>query len=161
MKEADRKHNSSTESTPRRIQELLEPLCASEDFELVHVECLPAKGELTIRVYLDKKGGISIDDCVYMNRQIGDLMDVYLDDLGAYRLEVSSPGPKRPLKKRGDFERFLGERVKIEVKNRVQNRLKMTGIIKNADRESVTVDVDNTDITVRFEEIKNARLAGK
>lgn len=161
MKSSHNGDNSGTKPIHRRIEELLEPLCASEDFEMVHVECLPGKGELIIRVYLDKKGGISIDDCVYMSRQFGDLMDVYLDDLGPHRLEVSSPGPKRPLKKREDFERFLGERVKIEVQNPVHDRRKMTGTIKNADRDTVTVNVDKTDITLRFEEIKKARLAGQ
>lgn len=161
MAAADKGHNSRTESLSRRIQELSEPVCAFEDFELIHIECLPARGDLLIRVYLDKKGGISIDDCVYMSRQLGDLMDVYLDDIGAHRLEVSSPGPKRPLKKREDFERFLGERVKIEFQNPVQDRSKMTGIIKDTDKDTVTVNVDKTEITVRFEEIKKARLAGR
>jgi ribosome maturation factor RimP len=161
MTAADKRQNNRTESLLLRIEELSEPVCVSENFELIHVECLPAGGELIIRVYLDKKGGISIDDCAYMSRQLGDLMDVYLDDIGPYRLEVSSPGPKRPLKKREDFERFLDERVKIEVQNPVQNRRRMTGTLKDAGRDTVTVEVDKTDITVRFEEIKKARLAGQ
>lgn len=161
MTAADKGHNSDIESLARKIETLAEPMCTSENFELVHVECLPAKGELIIRVYMDKSGGIGIDDCVYMSRQLGDLMDVYLDDIGPYRLEVSSPGPKRPLKKREDFERFLGERVKIEAHNPVQDRRKMTGIIKETDKDTVTVNVDNTNIAVRFEEIKKARLAGQ
>ncbi len=161
MAAAGKGHNNRTDSLFRRIEDLSEPVCVSEDFELVHVECLPGKGELIIRVYLDKSGGIGIDDCAYMSRQLGDLMDVYLEDIGPYRLEVSSPGPKRPLKKREDFERFCGERVKIEVHNPVPDRRKMTGTLKSADKGTVTVAVDNRDISVRFEEIKKARLAGQ
>ena len=161
MAASEKTYNSGAESLARRIEDLSGPMCTSEDFELVHVECLPAKGELVIRVYIDKTDGISIDDCAYMSRQLGDLMDVYLDDLGPYRLEVSSPGPKRPLKKREDFERFLGERVKIEVHKPVQNRRKMTGIIEETDKDTITVNVDNTNIAVRFQEIKKARLAGQ
>ena len=160
MAAADKKH-SNNESLTGRIESLAEPMCASENFELVHVDCLPAKGELIIRVYMDKNGGIGIDDCAYMSRQLGDLLEVYIEDIGSYRLEVSSPGPKRPLKKQEDYERFIGERVKIEVHNPVKDRRKMTGIIKNTDKDTVTVNVDNTNIAVRFEEIKKARLAGQ
>jgi len=64
-------------SLAEKIEELVEPLCLAENMELVHVECVPAHGGKVLRIFMDKPGGFTIDDCVYMSRQIGDIIDVY------------------------------------------------------------------------------------
>ena len=80
-----------------RIEALAEPLCESEGLELVHVEYQREAGGRILRLYIDRSGGVSLDDCVSVSRQLNDLLDVKLEDIGPYTLEVTSPGPERPL----------------------------------------------------------------
>ena len=90
------------------------PVCAAEGLELVHVEYLREADGRKLRLYIDKPGGIGLDDCVRVTRHLSDLLDVELEEnYGPYNLEVSSPGPDRPLVKPADFERFKGNTAKI------------------------------------------------
>lgn len=99
----------------RQVGTLAEPLCEAEGMELVYVEYQREAGGRVLRLYMDKPGGIILDDCARISRQLNDLLDVSLENVGPYRLEVSSPGPDRPLGKLADFERFSGNRAKIRV----------------------------------------------
>jgi len=141
------------------IEEVAEPLCLAEGFELVHVERLSDRGGMLVRVYLDKPNGITIDDCVHMTRQLGDLIDVHLEDIDSYRLEISSPGSKRPLKKAADFERFKGRKVKIETFEPIEERQKFTGILNGVQNGRVEVVVNKKTIAFQFEQISKSRLA--
>jgi ribosome maturation factor RimP len=143
-----------------RITEVAEPLCFSENFELVHVECVFNKNDTIIRIYLDKPGGITIDDCVYVSRQLGDLIDVQIEDLGAYRLEVSSPGPNRPLKRYEDFIRFKGERVRVEIDEPIGNQKKFTGILKDVNDDEIVIAYDGKEVSIHNKQICKAILAG-
>jgi len=78
------------------VKDLAEPLCESEGVELVYVEYQPEAGGMILRLYIDKPEGVTVDDCIYISRQLGDILDVNLENAGAYRLEVSSPGSDRP-----------------------------------------------------------------
>jgi ribosome maturation factor RimP len=86
-----------------KVWRLAEPLCLSEGLELVHVEYQREPAGRTLRIYLDKPGGVTLDDCVNISRQLSDLLDVGLETEAPYRMEVSSPGIQRPL---GRLERF-------------------------------------------------------
>ncbi len=141
------------------IEEVAEPLCLAEGFELVHVERLSDQGGMLVRVYLDKPNGITIDDCVHMTRQLGDLIDVHLEDIDSYRLEISSPGSKRPLKKAADFERFKGRKVKIETFEPIEERQKFTGILNGIQNGRVEVVVNKKTIAFQIEQISKSRLA--
>lgn len=149
-----------TQRVAGRIEALLDPLCTSENFEFVSLEFLSDRGGAIIRVCIDKPGGVNISDCTYMSRQIGDLMDVHFDEMGAYRLEVSSPGPKRILRKPIDFDRFSGNRIKIELKYPIQGRRKFTGLLQGICEDLVTIVVDQETVEIRYEQIGRARLAG-
>ncbi len=108
-KPAFRESSFSVESRVKiaaMVKELAEPLCESEGVELVYVEYQPEAAGMILRLYIDKPKGVTIDDCIYINRQLGDILDVNLENAGTYRLEVSSPGPDRPLCKKIDFNRF-------------------------------------------------------
>ncbi len=142
-----------------RIEELVKPLCVAENMELVHVEYVPGHGGITLRIFMDKPGGITIDDCVYMSRQIGDLIDVYMEDIGQYRLEVSSPGPKRPLKNDNDFLRFTGNRVSIETFELIDGRKKFTGILKSFSNDVAGLSINGKIVKIPRGRIKKARLA--
>ncbi|ACN13578.1 conserved hypothetical protein [Desulforapulum autotrophicum HRM2] len=141
------------------IESIAEPLCIAEGFELVHVECVSDQGGMIVRIYLDKPGGITLDDCVHMTRHLGDIIDVELEEISAYRLEISSPGAKRPLKKLADFERFLGSRVKVEAVEPIGGRLKFTGILSKVQDGCVEVVVNNEPVVFHFEQISKSRLA--
>ncbi len=147
-------------SLRERIQQVCEPVCLAENIELVMVECSGAGKKPLVRLYIDKPGGVTIDDCVHMTRQLGDLIDVYIDDIGSYRLEVSSPGPNRPLTKPADFDRFKGSRIRVEVEEPVDGRKRFTGILGKNKSGIVELSVDNEMVKLPMDKIKKARLAG-
>lgn len=94
--------------------ELVTPTLTDLGYELVDLEFAHEGRERFLRLYIDKPGGVTLDDCAEVSREVGALLEV--EDLisEAYRLEVSSPGIDRPLKRPEDFERFAGERVKVK-----------------------------------------------
>lgn len=143
------------------VAQVAEPLCDDQGFELVHVEIASVNRETVVRLFLDKPGGITLDDCVQVSRELGDLMEIQIPSLGRYRLEVSSPGPKRPLKKKEDFERFAGERVRIETCDTIEGQRKFTGVLEKINDDSVEIAVDNKRITIPDLSIDKARLAGQ
>ena len=96
-----------------KLVDLFEPVAAGCGLELVAVELDGPSGAQVLRVTVDRPGGVSVDDCVAVSREISTLLDVEDPLPGRYRLEVSSPGVERPLRKRQDFERFAGEEVAI------------------------------------------------
>ncbi len=144
-----------------RIKEVAEPFCRAENFELVHLEYVTSGRENIVRLFLDKPGGINLDDCVYVSRQLGDLIDVHIENMGSYRLEVSSPGPNRPLNKKEDFYRFKGERVKIETREWIEDKKKFTGILEIINDDSVVIAVDGKSVEIDDRLIRRAMLAGQ
>lgn len=144
-----------------KIKEVTLPLCQAENFELVHLEYVNADRDNIVRLYLDKPGGITLKDCVYVSRQLGDLIDVHIEDIGSYRLEVSSPGPNRPLNKKEDFLRFKGERVKIETNELIDNKKKFTGTLEIINDDSVVIAVDGKQVEISDHAISKAILAGQ
>ena len=141
------------------IGEVVEPVCTAENIEFVHAECISSENGMLIRFYLDKPEGITIDDLTGMSRQFDDLLDVHFDSLGSYRLEVSSPGLDRPLSKKEDFKKFIGNRVKIKIDGFIEKRKEFTGSLKNVTQDGVTIDSDNKEFFIEFEQINKARLA--
>lgn len=101
------------ESYEQKTEELVLPIINANHFELVDVEYVKEGGTWYLRAYIDKPGGITVDDCEIVNRALSDLLDEkdFIDE--SYILEVSSPGLGRPLKKERDFERSLGQEVEI------------------------------------------------
>ena len=144
-----------------QIQAVADPLIDSLGMELVHIECVVHNRQKFVRIYIDKPGGVGLDDCVAVSRELGDLIDIHIDDIGPYRLEVSSPGPNRPLKKKADFIRFQGERIKIETREVMEGRKKFTGILEKTNDDSVTIAVDGRSFDIAAADIVRAILAGQ
>ncbi len=96
-----------------RVTELAEPFTASLDIELAEVEYKQEGGRMVLRLYIDRDGGVTLDDCAAVSRELAEILDVEDFIHGRYSLEVSSPGLNRPLKKPSDYERFTGRLVKI------------------------------------------------
>lgn len=130
------------ESYEQRTEELVLPILAANHFELVDVEYVKEGGTWYLRAYIDKPGGITVDDCEIVNRALSDLLDEkdYIEE--SYILEVSSPGLGRPLKKERDFERSLGEEVEIRTYRMVEKQKEFRGILKAYDKDTVTITVE-------------------
>jgi ribosome maturation factor RimP len=143
------------------ITQVADELCQGEGFELVHVEIVTWNRQTIIRIYADKPGGITLGDCADISRQLGDLLDIHLPDMGGYRLEVSSPGPNRPLKKKQDFHRFKGSRIKIETRASIQGKKRFTGILEQIHEHAVVIEVDGERVEIPDLQIDKANLAGR
>jgi len=142
----------------RRVTEIVEPLCEAEGFELVHVEFQPEAGGRILRLYIDKPGGVTLDDCVNISRQVSDLLDISFESLGSYNLEVSSPGPERPLEKESDYNRFKGRKVKIKTSQPINGQKNFKGVLSGISGGVVSVSVDGHTVVIPYKKIYKARL---
>ena len=97
-----------------KIRQLIEPVIESEGLEIIDLECLKMKFRWLVRIFIDKEGGVTIDDCSEISKQVGDILDVYDVLPGSYTLEVSSPGLDRPLSRDKDFIKYRGSTVRIK-----------------------------------------------
>ncbi|MBF0301496.1 MAG: ribosome maturation factor RimP [Desulfamplus sp.] len=153
------KEKNNTCSFGETVRKIAEPLCEAEQIEFVHAERLSDRGRTIIRIYLDKECGITIDDCVNMNRQIGDILDVHLEDIGHYNLEISSPGPRRPLTKMSDFERFKGKQISLEVTESINGRKKFKGLLEGIEDENIILTIEQQTVKIEYDNVSKARLA--
>ena len=128
-------------------------------FELVDIEYVSEGGTFYLRVYIDKPGGITVDDCEVVSRKVSDLLDKkdFIDD--SYLLEVSSPGLGRQLKKDKDFDRSMGKEVEIRLYKPFQGRKEYKGVLQAYSKDIVTIRDDEGEITLNRAEIALIRLA--
>ena len=155
LQEAQRKSDKEVASI---ADELIGPLCDAEGVELVHIEYQREAGGRTLRIYIDKPGGVTLNDCAAISRQAGDILDVGFENDEPYNLEVSSPGLNRPLVKLKDFERFKGEQVKIRTDQPLSGQKNFKGTLLGESNEDVSVSIDNKIVNIPFKEILKARL---
>lgn len=141
-----------------QVKILAEPLCEAEGMELVHVEYQREPGGRILRVYIDKSEGVTLDDCANINSQLSDILDVKLKNIMSYNLEVSSPGPDRPLGKLLDFERFKNRLAKIRTTQPIEGQNKFKGVLLGTSEGTVKILVNDKTIVIPFEEINRARL---
>ena len=143
-----------------RTEQFLLPVLKEHQFELVDVEYVKEAGNWYLRAYIDKEGGITVDDCETISRILSDWLDRndFIEE--SYILEVSSPGLGRPLKKEKDFARSLGDEVELRL-YRPRNRQKdFAGILKAYDRDTVTIETEKgTDEVFARADIALIRLA--
>jgi ribosome maturation factor RimP len=155
-----------------RARALLDPIVTRDGFELVEVEWLREGGSWVLRVYVDRPGGVTLDDCQQLSRTIEPVLDV--EDLiePAYHLEVSSPGVERPLRKPEHFQRFAGERAHIKAFGPIDSlgaapqegsagrgpRKTWTGILKGFRDGAVEIEVDGQVHRVPHDRIAKAHL---
>lgn len=138
---------------------LAESLCDDMGLELVHLEYLRDRGGRIMRLYIDKPGGVTLEDCAAVSRELSDVMDVQLPELGPYHLEVSSPGPNRPLSRPSDFERFRGRQVKIRTRAPIAGQKNFSGTLEGLSDGAVRLNQGRTTITIAIESISKAHLA--
>ena len=141
-----------------RLFELLEPPVAAMGFELADLDAHFGRRGL-LRLFIDREGGVTLDDCQRVSEQIGAWLDVEDPLPGRYVLEVSSPGFDRRLGKLAHFERFSGEQAKIELKDARDGRQRFTGRLAGVEGSEVLLEVDGELTRLPFDEIAVARLA--
>ena len=133
---------SKREIYEQKTEELIMPLIEQHQFELVDVEYVKEGGNWYLRAYIDKPGGITVDDCELVSRALSDLLDEHDFIEDAYILEVSSPGLGRPLKKDKDFARSIGEEVDVKTCRAIQHQKDFTGILKAYDKEKIVLELE-------------------
>ena len=143
-----------------KVEAWLLPLLEKNQFELVDVEYVREAGIWYLRAYIDKEGGITVDDCEVLSRELGDWLDQkdFIED--SYILEVSSPGLGRPLKKEKDFARSLGKDVEVRLYRPINKQKEFTGTLKAYDADTVTLSMeDGNDLALAKSDIALIRLA--
>jgi ribosome maturation factor RimP len=153
------------ESVVERARRTLEPVLVRDGYELVEVEWVRGGGRFTLRVYIDRPGGVNVDDCQAVSRIIEPILDVEDFIEPAYDLEVSSPGLDRPLRTPEHFARWAGQRVQVKAYGPVPGtaegsppRKSWTGKLQGYERGAVLVDVDGVLHRIPHEQIAKAHL---
>lgn len=142
----------------RKLREIVEPICERYFFELVDIEYQREPHGWVLRIYIDKPGGVTVEDCAYISEKISKELDLRDPIPHSYILEVSSPGLDRPLKNRRDFERHIGEKVEITLLQEVEGKRKLEGKIYEVDNEKVTIEINGSLISIPLNKIKKAML---
>lgn len=141
-----------------QVMALLEPTVESMGFELAELECRIGHGRGMLRLFIDREGGITLEDCEQVSRQVAAVLDVEDPIPGDYDLEVSSPGLDRKLVKPVHFDRFSGCEVKIRLRRMLGDRRKFRGTLLRRDGSDLVIEVDGDAMTVPMDEIEVARL---
>lgn len=142
-----------------RVRQEIAAVVEADGAELVHVEFVREEGRWILRLYIDREGGVTMDDCARISYLVSPMLDVADPIESAYSLEVSSPGIERPLADEPDFERFAGERVKISTRNDHQGRRRFTGELAGVENGDVVVVVDGKTHKIPYGDIEKANLA--
>lgn len=137
---------------------MLEPELDAVGYELIELEVKPRGGATLVRIYIDAEGGIGLDDCEKVSRQVSALLDVEDPIPGRYDLEVSSPGFDRPLRTLEHFRRFVGSQVKVETVRPLDGRKRFKGLLQSADADALRIEVDGTERQIPFGLIARASL---
>lgn len=133
---------------------LIEKTFGGLGYELVDLE-LSNRGRF-LRVFIDKEGGVNVDDCAAVSNQLSRLFAV--EGVDYDRLEVSSPGLDRPLKRPQDFERFAGERAQVKIRVPINGRRKFLGVLRNVGENGFELDADGDIVAITFADVEKARL---
>ena len=151
---------SKREDYEARTEALLLPIMEEMNFELVDVEYVKEGSTWYLRAYIDKEGGITVNDCEAVARRMNDLLDEEDFMADSYVFEVSSPGLGRPLKKEKDFARSLGEEVEVRTYRAIDRQKEFIGILKDYDKDTVTIEYEDGE-TMTFDkaDIALIRLA--
>ena len=147
-----------SDQNTNKIIELIEPIVAEEGCDLVDVELLMESGQRILRVYINKVGGVNVDDCATVSRAIEDILEVENVVAGQYVLEVSSPGLNRSLRKLAHFKDVVGKIVKIQTHEKINGRQNYKGVLQNVDDNAVTVEIDLETFQLPFAQIRKANL---
>jgi len=127
-------------------------------FDLIEIEHFPNPKHGVLRLYIDKEGGVNVDDCSAVSRQISALIDVEDPVRGQFNLEISSPGSDRPLRRLKDFQRFTGSLVKLKMAMPLDGQRNFKGRLLEANEEVLVIETDTEEISLPMSSIEKARI---
>ncbi len=142
----------------RRTWEALEPHLAEQGYELVEIAYVCEGHRATLRLFIDKQGGFTLNDCTAVAQLVSPLLDAADFISSRYYLEVGSPGIDRPLRKPADFERFIGENVKVRAVEPVEGRKKFKGVLTGFRDGLIVLDCGGTICEIHIENLERANL---
>jgi len=144
--------------TAQEVSDLVAPALEDMGFELVDVEYVSKQGRWVLRLFLDREGGVTIDDCARVSGEIGDLIEVTDIIDHEYVLEVSSPGIERPLKKKTDFQKAVGRKVNVRTIHPREGRRNYAGVLVRVEGDVITLLLDGAEVSFPIEELEKANL---
>lgn len=149
---------SKRESYEAKTEALLKPIAEANGVDIYDVEYVEEAGEWYLRTYIDKEGGVTIDDCEAVSRALSDALDnpEFIED--AYYLEVSSPGLGRTLKKDRHFEKSIGMEVDLKTYKPVDGSKEFTGTLKSFDKDTVTLMILEKEVSFSRKDIAKINL---
>jgi ribosome maturation factor RimP len=142
----------------QEVRQVIEPILESQGFELVDLEYQRESQGWVLRIYLDREGGVSLEDCAGVSHEVGAVLEVKDLIPSAYILEVSSPGLTRPLKKPEDFNKFRNQLVKIKLYEPLDGRKNFKGTLMGLEGDRVRVEVEQQVYELPLQRIAKANL---
>jgi len=145
------------ETVVQKAEYIVEPHASKMGLNIVDIEYLQDGAYMFMRIYIEKEDGdISLEECATLSNAIEDKVGELVPD--KFFLEVSSPGLERPLKKEKDFERFVGSKVKLILKHKIEDNRNYTGILQSFSNSTIVLVVEGTELEIPYEEVKKANL---
>ena len=143
---------------PKTIEQTVEAALAGQKVELVDLVIQNQGRKKLLQFFVDKEGGVTLDDCAALTDQIDAVLEMENLIEGAYILEVSSPGVKRALKKPAHFKKFVGQRIRVVVKTPIEGRGFFTGQLASADEDGFVLDDGTTQFHFKYADVKKVNL---
>ncbi len=141
-----------------RVMKIIDPILLDEGMECVDLEYRREARGWVLRLYIDKEGGVTLDDCARINQHVGRTLDVENPIDTPYHLEVSSPGLTRPLKTEGDFVKYQNRLIKVKTAEPIGNQRQFKGRLLRVVTEGIDIEMDGTVFHIPFQSIAKARL---
>lgn len=147
------------ESYEEKTEMLIKPIIDANKVELFDVEFVKEGSDWYLRVYIDKEGGVTIEDCQNVSRAFNEILDKedYIDS--EYIFEVSSPGLTRPLKKERDYEKSIGRLIEIKLYSAVDGVKEAEGVLKAFDKDTITIEINGQDKNIERKNLSLIRWA--
>ncbi|RLB12792.1 MAG: ribosome maturation factor RimP [Deltaproteobacteria bacterium] len=142
----------------RVVGNIIEPVIDELGYELLDVEYVVERGRWTLRIYIDKEGGVSVNDCAIVSKEVSPILDVEDPIDNSYVLEVSSPGLKRPLTKEKHFVWAIGKKIKVKTEMPIQGRRNFTGLLQDFKDGTLFLDVEGEMFSLSYDNIEKANL---
>lgn len=145
----------------QNLQEMLQDVVEDLGCELWGIECQRTGRFMTVRLFIDKDSGVTVDDCADVSRQVSAILDVEDPIADKYNLEVSSPGLDRPLFTLPQFERYIGQDIAVHLRIPVMERRKWQGQLERIEKDMITLIVDDQEQILVFGNIQKANVVAK
>ena len=142
----------------RVVGNIIEPVIDELGYELLDVEYVVERGRWTLRIYIDKEGGVSVNDCAIVSKEVSPILDVEDPIDNSYVLEVSSPGLNRPLTKEKHFVWAIGKKIKVKTEMPIQGRRNFTGLLQDFKDGTLFLDVEGEMFSLSYDNIEKANL---